>query len=34
MVEYKKPGYFDVPQKNMFLKKQLFFYTPGLYNII
>ena len=35
MVEYKKPGFFDVPQKNMLKKKKLvFFNTPGLYNII
>ena len=36
MVEYKKPGFFDVPQKNMLKKKKklVFFNTPGLYNII
>ena len=34
MVEYKKPGFFDVPQKNMFFVKPSFFNTPGLYNMI
>ena len=34
MVEYKKPVFFDVPQKTMFfLKKLVFLNTPGLYNI-